>query len=214
MVADIMIAHSSHRGRMLSRDGGQRKSCAEHGTPRTRNNGTPEHLRRHATGQSLSNFCRLTGVAVDLFADDPQRDLVEIMHERLVQLLELRPRTSSPKTLPGHTGPKGRMLTQRTEDRNWKRNPPSGGQYCERIHTHAAGPPPAMHCRTRTCGVAESLWLQKAVPGRAAIGRFKRVIGDGLRSRTDRRRATEVDVANHALNRMLEFGRPIPVRIA
>ena len=33
-------------------------------------------------------------------------------------------------------------------------------------------------------------------------------------SRTDRRRATEVDVAVHALNRMLEFGRPISVRIA
>jgi len=48
----------------------------------------------------------------------------------------------------------------------------------------------------------------------AAIGRFKQVIGDGLRSRTDRRRATEVDVAVHALNRMLEPGRPISVRIA
>ncbi len=48
----------------------------------------------------------------------------------------------------------------------------------------------------------------------AAIGRFKQVIGDGLRSRTDRRRATEVEVAVHALNRMLEFGRPISVRIA
>ncbi len=48
----------------------------------------------------------------------------------------------------------------------------------------------------------------------AAIGRFKRVIGDGLRSRTDERRATEVDVAVHALNRMLELGRPISVRIA
>jgi len=48
----------------------------------------------------------------------------------------------------------------------------------------------------------------------AAIGRFKQVIGDGLRSRTDRRRATEVDVAVHALNRMLELGRPISVRIA
>jgi hypothetical protein len=40
------------------------------------------------------------------------------------------------------------------------------------------------------------------------------VIGDGLRSRTDERRATEVAVAVHALNRMLEFGRPISVRIA
>ena len=48
----------------------------------------------------------------------------------------------------------------------------------------------------------------------AAIGRFKQVIGDGLRSRTDERRATEVDVAVHALNRMLEWGRPISVRIA
>jgi len=48
----------------------------------------------------------------------------------------------------------------------------------------------------------------------AAIGRFKQVIGDGLRSRTDRRRATEVDVAVHALNRMLEMGRPISVRVA
>ncbi len=48
----------------------------------------------------------------------------------------------------------------------------------------------------------------------AAIGRFKQVIGDGLRSRTDRRRATEVDVAIHALNRMLELGRPISVRVA
>jgi hypothetical protein len=48
----------------------------------------------------------------------------------------------------------------------------------------------------------------------AAIARFKQVIGDGLRSRTDRRRATEVNVAVHALNRMLELGRPISVRIA
>ncbi len=48
----------------------------------------------------------------------------------------------------------------------------------------------------------------------AAIGRFKQVIGDGLRSRTDERRATEVDVAVHVLNRMLELGRPISVRIA
>ena len=48
----------------------------------------------------------------------------------------------------------------------------------------------------------------------AAIGRFKQVIGDGLRSRTDQRRATEVEVAVHALNRMLDFGRPHSVRIA
>ena len=48
----------------------------------------------------------------------------------------------------------------------------------------------------------------------AAIGRFKQVIGDGLRSRTDGRRATEVDIAVHALNRMAELGRPNYVRTA
>ena len=47
-----------------------------------------------------------------------------------------------------------------------------------------------------------------------AIGRFKQVIGDGLRSRTDCRQATEVDVAVHTLNRMLDLGRPNHVRIA
>ncbi len=54
----------------------------------------------------------------------------------------------------------------------------------------------------------------KRARAEAAIGRFKQVIGDELRSRTDRRRANEVDVAIHALNQMLELGRPISVRIA
>src|SRR3982750_1122940 len=48
----------------------------------------------------------------------------------------------------------------------------------------------------------------------ATIGRYKRVIGDGLRSHTDERRATEMDVAVQVLNRMLELGRPEAVRIA
>src|SRR3954454_22528568 len=48
----------------------------------------------------------------------------------------------------------------------------------------------------------------------AAVARWKRVIGDGLRSRADERRATEVAVAAHALNRMLELGRPSYARIA
>ena len=48
----------------------------------------------------------------------------------------------------------------------------------------------------------------------AAIGRYKRVIGDALRSRTDETEATEVAIAAAALNRMLEFGRPNYVRIA
>lgn len=54
----------------------------------------------------------------------------------------------------------------------------------------------------------------KRARAEAAIGRFKQVIGDGPRSRADRRRATEVDVAIHALNRMLDFGRPNSVRVA
>jgi hypothetical protein len=48
----------------------------------------------------------------------------------------------------------------------------------------------------------------------AAIGRYKHVIGDALRSRTDETEATEVAIAAAALNRMLEFGRPNYVRIA
>jgi hypothetical protein len=53
----------------------------------------------------------------------------------------------------------------------------------------------------------------KRARAEAAIGRWKQVIGDGLRSHTDERRATEMNVAVHALNRMLEFGRPSYVRI-
>ena len=44
--------------------------------------------------------------------------------------------------------------------------------------------------------------------------RWKRVIGDGLRSQTDGRQATEVAIATEVLNRMLELGRPNYVRIA
>jgi Transposase DDE domain len=54
----------------------------------------------------------------------------------------------------------------------------------------------------------------KRARAETAIGRWKRVIGDGLRSHTDERRATEMDVAVHVLNRMLELGRPKYVRIA
>jgi len=45
------------------------------------------------------------------------------------------------------------------------------------------------------------------------ISRFKRVIGNGLRSRTDRRRTTEIAIAAVVLNRMLELGRPEYVRL-
>ena len=48
----------------------------------------------------------------------------------------------------------------------------------------------------------------------ADISRWKRVIGDGLRSRTDGRQDTEVAVAADVLNRMLGLGRPNYIRIA
>ena len=54
----------------------------------------------------------------------------------------------------------------------------------------------------------------KRARAEAAVGRSKQVIGAGLRSRTDRRRATKVDVAVHILSRMFELGRTISVRIA
>ena len=48
----------------------------------------------------------------------------------------------------------------------------------------------------------------------ADISRFKRVIGDGLRSRTDHRRETEIALVVDVLNQMLELGRPEYVRLA
>jgi hypothetical protein len=47
----------------------------------------------------------------------------------------------------------------------------------------------------------------------AAIGRYEQVIGDGLQFHKDARRVTEVAVAVTVLNRMLELGHPISVRI-
>jgi hypothetical protein len=46
------------------------------------------------------------------------------------------------------------------------------------------------------------------------LGRWKQVIGDELRARKEACRATEVDVAVYALNRMLEFAHPNYVRTA
>ena len=54
----------------------------------------------------------------------------------------------------------------------------------------------------------------KRARAEAAIGRFKRVIGDRLRSHADGRQATEVAIAVHVLNRMLELGRPNYIRTA
>ncbi|MGI4945758.1 MAG: hypothetical protein ACRYHQ_35235 [Janthinobacterium lividum] len=66
----------------------------------------------------------------------------------------------------------------------------------------------------RRPGLVEGIRLLLACAGEAEISRLKRVIGDVLRSRTDRRRMTEVNIAVEALNRMLELGRAEYVRIA
>jgi hypothetical protein len=47
-----------------------------------------------------------------------------------------------------------------------------------------------------------------------SIGRYKRVIGDALKSRHDDRRATEVAIAVKSLNRMNELGSAKFVRAA
>ena len=47
-----------------------------------------------------------------------------------------------------------------------------------------------------------------------AVGRWKRVIGDGLRFHTDKAQVTEVAIAVKVLNRMLDLGRPNSVRVA
>ena len=54
----------------------------------------------------------------------------------------------------------------------------------------------------------------KRAGAETGMSRFKQVIGDGLRSHTDERQATEVGVAVHVLNRMLELGHPNSVRTA
>jgi DDE family transposase len=48
----------------------------------------------------------------------------------------------------------------------------------------------------------------------ADVSRWKRVIGDGPRSQTDGRQATEVAIAANVLNHMLELGRPEYIRMA
>jgi len=47
----------------------------------------------------------------------------------------------------------------------------------------------------------------------ATMSRWKQVIGDELRAHTDESRATEVAVAVHVLNCMLDLGRPSHVRV-
>jgi hypothetical protein len=48
----------------------------------------------------------------------------------------------------------------------------------------------------------------------SGASRRRRVIGDGLRSHTDGRQATDAAIAANALNRMLDLERPEYIRIA
>ena len=48
----------------------------------------------------------------------------------------------------------------------------------------------------------------------ATMNRWKQMIGDEVRAHTDERWATEVAGAVHALNRMLDLGRPSYIRVA
>jgi hypothetical protein len=48
----------------------------------------------------------------------------------------------------------------------------------------------------------------------ASIGRYKRVIGDTLKSHADDRRKAEVAIAVKALNRMRELGQAQFIRLA
>jgi hypothetical protein len=67
-------------------------------------------------------------------------------------------------------------------------------------------------CTTAVSG--QDIRLQSSFESRSGDRRYKRVIGDALRSREDARRECEVKIAVKALNRMLELGRPVCVRIA
>jgi hypothetical protein len=70
-------------------------------------------------------------------------------------------------------------------------------------------------CSIRSAKTDAAVWLfplWRALV-EADIGRYKRVIGDALRSRTKGRQMTEVAIAVASLNRMLELGRPEYVRL-
>jgi len=63
-------------------------------------------------------------------------------------------------------------------------------------------------------GLAVGIRLQSRALVEADIGRYKRVIGDALRSRTGGRQMTEVAIAIATLDRMLKLGRPEYVRLS
>jgi hypothetical protein len=73
-------------------------------------------------------------------------------------------------------------------------------------------------CSRRRCAradeLAKDLRLQQTLESEASISRYKRVIGDTLKSREDARRVTEVAIAIKSLNRMRKLGQANIVRVA
>jgi hypothetical protein len=63
-------------------------------------------------------------------------------------------------------------------------------------------------------GLAEGIGVHWRALVESDISRWKRVIGNGLRARTDGRQEAEAVIAANALNRMLDLGRPEYIRIA
>jgi hypothetical protein len=72
---------------------------------------------------------------------------------------------------------------------------------------------PRVECQRREQNRGRREAASRRAKVEAAIGRWKQVVGDGLSSRIDARRATEVEVAVHVLNRMSALERPTYVRI-
>src|SRR5467141_2203834 len=110
--------------------------------------------------------------------------------------------------------PDAAVIVAATFERGAKRN--------GRDRADEARPAPAADRRARSHGLAAGIRLQLACPGggryrplqASDIGRYKRVIGDALRSRTKGRQTTEVAIAVASLNRMLELGRPEYLRLS
>jgi hypothetical protein len=90
----------------------------------------------------------------------------------------------------------------------------SGAERSGKYGPDPTRPASPKHRGAWTHGLAEEVRVHSTALVEAAISRLKRVIGNALRSRTELRRATEVAIAVHALNHMLELGRPKSVRIA
>ena len=118
---------------------------------------------------------------------------------RLVRYAARRPRRDRHRGgAPGH---------RRTRPQRARRNRTAPGYPAEGLWLYEVGSGRGGH---RSVQAGNRQWAKPIKVPRAQHVEYRRRV----HSRTDLRRATEVDVAVHALNRMLELGRPISVRIA